>query len=210
MFTCHVVCIGNSMIHFCSDIWHKYHEWYIKIVIRNFTSRWGSEIWDNFEILRLVFMPNITSKSCLYFFFSTSRKRFVIFTCKYLKLSRNTTAQSQSNCRNFSRIIINKFITLPVYWKTRISPCHVSFHLHIHLHIHRRLVAKRDQTHGVHISRFYVLHMYQCTCEYLLHLHCLCLSFQKKSCWEMLWILLTFVFFSLNRVFCSPERHRML
>ena len=31
-----VICIGNSMI--CSDIWHKYHEWYFKIVIRNFTS----------------------------------------------------------------------------------------------------------------------------------------------------------------------------
>ena len=31
------VSIGNSMI--CSDIWHKYHEWYFEIVIRNFTSR---------------------------------------------------------------------------------------------------------------------------------------------------------------------------
>ena len=30
-------CIGNSMI--CSDIWHIYHEWYFKIVMRNFTSR---------------------------------------------------------------------------------------------------------------------------------------------------------------------------
>ena len=30
------VSIGNSMI--CSAIWHKYHEWYFKIVIRNFTS----------------------------------------------------------------------------------------------------------------------------------------------------------------------------
>ena len=29
--------IGNSMI--CSHAWHKYHEWYFKIVIRNFTSR---------------------------------------------------------------------------------------------------------------------------------------------------------------------------
>ena len=29
--------IGNSMI--CSDIWNKFHEWYFKIVIRNFTSR---------------------------------------------------------------------------------------------------------------------------------------------------------------------------
>ena len=28
--------IGNSMI--CSDIWHKYHEWYFEIVIRNFPS----------------------------------------------------------------------------------------------------------------------------------------------------------------------------
>ena len=24
---------------FCSDIWHKYHEWYFETVIRNFTSR---------------------------------------------------------------------------------------------------------------------------------------------------------------------------
>ena len=29
-------CIANSMI--CSDIWHKYHERYFEIVIRNFTS----------------------------------------------------------------------------------------------------------------------------------------------------------------------------
>ena len=32
-----VISIGNSMI--CSDIWQKYHEWYFKIVIPNFTSR---------------------------------------------------------------------------------------------------------------------------------------------------------------------------
>ena len=32
-----LVCVGNSMI--CSDIWHIYHEWFFKIVIRNFTSR---------------------------------------------------------------------------------------------------------------------------------------------------------------------------
>ena len=31
------ISVGNSMI--CSDIWHKYHEWYFKIVISNFTSR---------------------------------------------------------------------------------------------------------------------------------------------------------------------------
>ena len=31
------ISIGNSMI--CRDVWHKCHEWYFKIVIRNFTSR---------------------------------------------------------------------------------------------------------------------------------------------------------------------------
>ena len=31
------ISIGNSII--WSDIWHKYHEWYFKIVIQNFTSR---------------------------------------------------------------------------------------------------------------------------------------------------------------------------
>ena len=54
----------------CSDIWHKYHEWYFEIVVRNFTSRQASEIWDNFEISRVVFMPNITTNHaiiCLYY-----------------------------------------------------------------------------------------------------------------------------------------------
>ena len=31
------ISIGNSMN--CSDIWHKYHQWYFEIVISNFTSR---------------------------------------------------------------------------------------------------------------------------------------------------------------------------
>ena len=32
------LCIVNSMI--CSDIWHKYHKWYFKIIVlHNFTSR---------------------------------------------------------------------------------------------------------------------------------------------------------------------------
>ena len=37
----------------------------------------------------------------LLFVYTTTRKRFVIFTCRYFKLSWNTTALSQSNCRNF-------------------------------------------------------------------------------------------------------------
>ena len=55
--------IGNSII--CSDIWHKHHERYFEIVIRNFTSSQASEIWDNFEISRVVFVQNIT---CLYYY----------------------------------------------------------------------------------------------------------------------------------------------
>ena len=39
--------------------------------------------------------------------YTTTCKRFVIFTCRYFKLSWNTTALSQSNCRNFSRSSIN-------------------------------------------------------------------------------------------------------
>ena len=46
------ICIGNSMI--CSDIWHKYQEWYFKIVLHNFMSPQASEIWGNFEISRVV------------------------------------------------------------------------------------------------------------------------------------------------------------
>ena len=38
----------------------------------------------------------------LLFIYTTTHKGFVIFTCRYFKLSWNTTALSQSNCRNFS------------------------------------------------------------------------------------------------------------
>ena len=34
--------------------------------------------------------------------YTTNLRRFVIFTCRYFKLSWNTTALSQSNCINFS------------------------------------------------------------------------------------------------------------
>ena len=48
------ISVGNSMI--CSDTWNKHHEWCFKIVKR--------KIWDNFEMARVVFTPNITCKSC--------------------------------------------------------------------------------------------------------------------------------------------------
>ena len=80
------ICIGNSMI--CSDIWHKYHEWYFEIVIRNYIT---SGIYAKYHV-----------QIMLLFVYSTTRKRFVLFTCRYFKLSWNTTALSQSNWRNFS------------------------------------------------------------------------------------------------------------
>ena len=46
----------------------------------------------------------------LLFFYTTTRKGFVIFTCRYFKLSWNTTALSQSNCRNFSCSSIKRVI----------------------------------------------------------------------------------------------------
>ena len=47
---------------------------------------------------------------CLYCY---PPKRLVIFTCRYFKLSWDTTALSQSNCRNFSCSSINGKIRIP-------------------------------------------------------------------------------------------------
>ena len=53
----------------------KYHEWYL-----------CQKSCTNHAII------------CLYYY----PQKVVIFTCRYFKLSWNTTALSQSNCRNFS------------------------------------------------------------------------------------------------------------
>ena len=60
------ISIGNSMI--CSDIWHKYHEWYFKLlyVISGAVRRVKFE--TNFEISQVIFTPNITYNSCYYLF----------------------------------------------------------------------------------------------------------------------------------------------
>ena len=63
-FSCSGMSIGSSMI--CSDVCHKYHEWYFEIVICN---------WDNLEISRVAFMPNITYKSCYYLVILLPAKR---------------------------------------------------------------------------------------------------------------------------------------
>ena len=63
------VCIGNRMI--CSDIWRTYHEWYF-------------EIWGSFEISRGIY-AKYHVQIMLLFVYTTTGKRFVIFTCRYFK-----------------------------------------------------------------------------------------------------------------------------
>ena len=94
----------------CSDIWHKYHEWYFEIVIRNLRQFWNitSGIYAKYHV-----------QIMLLFVYTTTCKRFVIFTCRYFKLSWNTAALGQSNCRNFSCSSINTGI----YWdKLKLQP----------------------------------------------------------------------------------------
>ena len=108
------ISLGNSMI--SSDIWHKCHEWYFKIVLRKWNLRqfWNitSGIYAKYHVkIMLLFVYTITCKS------------FVIFTCRYFKLSWNTTPLSQSHCRNFSCSSIRQWIKLSLglrsSWESR-------------------------------------------------------------------------------------------
>ena len=65
----------------------KYHKWYLCQISR-------------------------TNHSMILFVYATTLGRFVIFTCRYFKLSWNTTALSQSNCRNLLCNSINDKNTL--------------------------------------------------------------------------------------------------
>ena len=58
----------------------KYHEWYFHL------SKYAKY---HVQII-------------LIFVYTATHKRFVIFTSRYFKISWNTTALGQSNCRNFS------------------------------------------------------------------------------------------------------------
>ena len=53
------------------------------------------------------------------FVYTTTHKRFIIFTCRYFKLSWNTIALSQSKCRNFSCssiIILRQACSEKLHW----------------------------------------------------------------------------------------------
>ena len=81
--------------------------WFVVIFCINTTSEISKLLY---VIRNLRQFSNITSGNyakyhvqiMLLFVYATTSKRFVIFTCRYFKLSWNTTALSQSNCRNFS------------------------------------------------------------------------------------------------------------
>ena len=78
-----------------SDIWHKYHSWYFKIV-SNFTRLSAREItYNNFEISLVVFTPNITAnhaitytnfqnvRICLTFDFYEGKRLFLSVTSEF-------------------------------------------------------------------------------------------------------------------------------
>ena len=112
-----VICIGNSMI--CSDIWHKYTSDISKLlyVISRAVRRvkFGT-ILKYYEWY--LCKTSLTSRAifCLYLNYP---QKVVIFTCRYFKLSWNTTALSQSNCRNFSCSSIKRFTFLAIICKTK-------------------------------------------------------------------------------------------
>ena len=92
--------IGNSMI--C--IWYLA---YIPLVIfqnclkfhlPNCSWNYILQFWN---IIRGIY-AKYHVQIMLLFIYTTTHKRFVIFTCRHFKLNWNTTALSQSNCRNFS------------------------------------------------------------------------------------------------------------
>ena len=62
--------------------------------------------WVKFETILNFVTSGIYAKNhvqiMLLFVYITTRRGFVIFTCRYFKFSWNTTALSQSSCSNFS------------------------------------------------------------------------------------------------------------
>ena len=114
VYLCMRISIGNSMI--CSDIWHKYDEWYFEIFIRTVRGVKFEKFWNITSGIYAKY--HIHVQIMLLFAYTTTHKRFVIFTCRYFKLSWNTNALSQSNCSNFSCSSIKKEIP---WWENIIA-----------------------------------------------------------------------------------------
>ena len=67
-----------------SDMWHKYHKWYFKIFIRTCNCKWNlRQFWN---VTSGIFAKDHV-QIMLLFVYTTTPKSFVIFTCRYFKLS---------------------------------------------------------------------------------------------------------------------------
>ena len=124
-------CTTRSSI---TTLFHQFYQqfvlviaWFVVVFIINTTSDISKLLYIiSWAVRRVKFETiwNITSgiyakyhvQFMLLFVYTTLRKSLVIFTCRYFKLSRNTTALSQSNCRHFSCSSI-RFVTLNKIWK---------------------------------------------------------------------------------------------
>ena len=89
------VSIGNSMISGIFGI-------NTTSDISKFLYVMASEICDNFEYHEWYLCQISHTNHMLLFVYTNTCKGFVIFTCRYFNFRWNTTALSQSNCRNFS------------------------------------------------------------------------------------------------------------
>ena len=80
-------------LHSVQLAYYKYHSWYFNC-LQFYSPNGSSNYVQQFRNITRGIYAKYHYKSCYYL--------FVIFTSRYFKLSWNTTALSQSNCRNFS------------------------------------------------------------------------------------------------------------
>ena len=88
----------------------------------------------------------------LLFVYTTTRNSFVIFTCRYFKLSWNTTALSQSICRNFSCISIKLVMfCFPSRGPRELYP--LSFHeLCVHMRLNKTKFERNSSLEYYHMT----------------------------------------------------------
>ena len=119
------------------------------------------------------------------FVYTTTRKRFVIFKCRYFKLRWNSTALSQSNCRKFSCSSIKneiqpcKSTAFYMYWckKSNKMLCFI-WYIETQRHVEKmRYRAATLKVSGYQmknsaecwIKKLKLRKIYKLTCLYLLH-----------------------------------------
>ena len=121
--------------------------------------------------------------------FAYTHKRFVIFTCWYFKLSWNTTALSQSNCRNFSCtsirlliIIIIIIIIITFIYTAQIQL--YSFQMRHVVVVQWRLRNERLRKSVMHVQSCYFANLNLllfCRCRCRQRRHCLSSLMCKKE-----------------------------